>query len=357
MSPLVKSAKTLLGLGYSVLPTKANKAPTISTWKAFQKEPISQSKLEHSFANAGGIGVICGYGDLLCLDFDLAESRNILEDFFEPFLDTAQQWLDDDQYVVSQSKSGGKHIYIRVEGGFKDGNKKLAHLPIVDKNGRSTKKCFIETRGVGGYVVIPPTEGYKYQYGSLEAEIKAVPKETYELLIALAKDFSQVPTELEQKAFKVERPKNRNIPNRLSIIDIFNEKYHPHEILERNSYKLVFRGSKISKYLAPNSRSGNAGVRMFHQQDKTIAYSHHSSDILGDERGHDAFDCFRILEHGSDFDSALKTALEEFRTEGSSSKTITRSPITQKSYRHRLNIRRKKEKLRMWGGIDINYGE
>ena len=322
MSEILCAAQSYWQKGFSIIPVKTNKKPAISNWKQYQTKGLTTEQLGSLFKEAEGIALVCGYKEIVCFDFDAQdldkfehEPYDIVEDFFEPFIDTATQWLNNNQYVIAKSRSGGRHLYICIEGVKHkeiDGNLKLAHIPAISKaNGKETKKAFIETRGFGGYVVCPPTEGYEYLHGDLRAEkLQPIPLEFYHLLIELARNFSQVAQ--EEESFTQERPKERNTPNRLSVIDAFNDKYHPSEFLERHGYKLKFKGPFVNTYLAPDSTSKNAGVRLFHNQEKPMVFSHHANDPLGDGKGHDAFDCFRILEHGSNRDSAIKAASKEF---------------------------------------------
>jgi RecA-family ATPase len=44
-------------------------------------------------------------------------------------------------------------------------------------------------------------------------------------------------------------------------------------------------------------------------------FSHHASDPLADEHAHDAFDVYRILEHGGDMRAAIQEAAKELGIE------------------------------------------
>lgn len=92
-----------------------------------------------------------------------------------------------------------------------------------------------------------------------------------------------------------------------SPIDEFNQLYEVTDILAANHYGKRHGGRK---WLAPNSKSGMAGVVIL--GDGELCFSHHShaSDPLADGNAHDAFDVFAILEHGSNFEAALKDAGE-----------------------------------------------
>ena len=91
--------------------------------------------------------------------------------------------------------------------------------------------------------------------------------------------------------------------------------------LERHGYALVGAGQMNDapsyRFLAPNSESGSPGVVLFQTQRgrwRVVSF-HGESDPLavkdpfsGKPRAHDAFDLFRILDHGGDLRAALVAA-------------------------------------------------
>lgn len=86
-----------------------------------------------------------------------------------------------------------------------------------------------------------------------------------------------------------------------SVQVAFNRQYAVSEILERNGYE---PNRQRTRWTAPNSSTRTAGVVLL--DDKV--FSHHGSDILGDEKPHDAFDVFCILEHSGNRKSAWRAA-------------------------------------------------
>jgi putative DNA primase/helicase len=96
----------------------------------------------------------------------------------------------------------------------------------------------------------------------------------------------------------IRQPRERTGP---SVITAFNDAHDPVAILEASGYQRVAK----RRWKSPNG-SGMAGVVLL---PSGKVFCHHQSDEgLGDGRAHDAFDVFRILEHGGDFRSAVKAA-------------------------------------------------
>ena len=88
----------------------------------------------------------------------------------------------------------------------------------------------------------------------------------------------------------------------MNVITLFNAKHSAEGLLEAHGY--TRRGQR---WMSPTSSSGLAGVTILNGR----VYSHHGSDPLADGHSHDAFDLFRILDHGGDTRAAIKAAAEE----------------------------------------------
>jgi hypothetical protein len=117
-----------------------------------------------------------------------------------------------------------------------------------------------------------------------------------------------------ETATRAIRPRNPN-----SIFAQFNEKYDNPEwmldVLERNGYTRAgtchINGQKAYRLLSPHSTSGNAGIILYLGRDGVWrAYSHHNADEPLSRTGEDAstadaWDLFRIFDHGGDDQQAL----------------------------------------------------
>lgn len=87
-----------------------------------------------------------------------------------------------------------------------------------------------------------------------------------------------------------------------NVIGAFNGRHSVGEILERNGYER--RGPR---WLRPESTTGVAGVVLMPAGDAVISFA---GGELGDERPHDAFDCYCLLEHRGDTRAAVRAAAE-----------------------------------------------
>ena len=87
-----------------------------------------------------------------------------------------------------------------------------------------------------------------------------------------------------------------------SVIAEFNAAHDPVAILESHGY--VRAGKR--RWKSPDGH-GVAGVVLL---PSGKIYCHHSSDALGDEHAHDAFDLYAQFEHGGDQRAAVRAAAE-----------------------------------------------
>lgn len=84
-------------------------------------------------------------------------------------------------------------------------------------------------------------------------------------------------------------------------------------LLTKHGYVLTgtdsLNGDIAFRFKRPGSSSGQAGVRLYQGRDdgRWLVFSHHGADdALADDKPHDAFDVFTILEHGGNRVAALQ---------------------------------------------------
>jgi hypothetical protein len=121
-----------------------------------------------------------------------------------------------------------------------------------------------------------------------------------------------------------------------SVIDAFNSSHGVEELLEQYGY--TRRGRK---FLYEASTSRLPGVVIL---DDGRCYSHHAGDPLADAHSHDAFDVFRILEHGGDMSAAVKAAAALLGIE---------HPSTAKAEAQRTNVSTIERQVRLLRGSDM----
>lgn len=307
---LLEAGLAYLEGGINLIPVNARKAPadpplSYRKWKRYQTEQVTKTILR-KWANSPevhGWAMVCGKisGGLTILDFD------------EPGF--YEKWKAKEgglaQTLPTQQTGSGDGYQVAFRSDLPVRNDKLAYVSADNEEGRLTA---IETRGEGGYAVVAPSycpeakkrgkkhqQPYKVIQGNF-AEIPTISNEQAQFLLDMARSLDEMPKSRKQMQ-AAPLSANRNGDGADSgVIGAFNETYDIAAILERNDYER--RGNR---YLAPASTTGLPGVHIF---ENGRCYSHHANDPLNDSHSHDAFDLFRILEHGGDIKAAVKAAAE-----------------------------------------------
>jgi hypothetical protein len=302
MNP-VSVAQRWLQAGFSVLPVHENKRPDFSllpkgrdgkpSWEPLRTKPYDFAEVGKVFDKAEAVAVITGYGGLYLFDFDTDKKGNALgafnleQDFLMPWLaETEHQGI---KVVHQQTPSGGWHFPVVCPEPL--GNQKLARVP-----GKKEPQTTIETRGVGGYFLV-------YDENLNPATIPNLTQGQFERLLEAAMELDRCEFTEEDKKQALRRRESGKTAHASQKGDVgwFNERYTVKAVLERNGYKRI-----RDKYLSPHSASGNAGVVVFEDPNGLELCVSYHNEILGDGHAHDAFDVFKIVEHGGDFHKAIE---------------------------------------------------
>ena len=169
----------------------ANKRAVLP-WKKYQTQKITPEELAAQMAHPKAIGqaIICGAisGNLEVIDVD--SKYSLVDGFNEFYLNLLPDYLRGKLHIV-KTKSGGLHIYYRCE--VIGSNVKLAQRPTTPEERKANPadkvRVLIETRGEGGYVVAPPTDGYSVMQGNA---IPVISLDERDLLLDAARSLNEV---------------------------------------------------------------------------------------------------------------------------------------------------------------------
>lgn len=132
--------------GFSIIPVREDKIPR-DAWKDKQKTPYTIEEVEK--LNAPRYGLVTGYADVEVIDVDLKVLSTTSEKdaFWKEYLGLLRESIYDfdNKVVICRTENAGYHIIYKSKR--VSGNQKLAVL-------EDHEEALIETRGIGGMVVI-----------------------------------------------------------------------------------------------------------------------------------------------------------------------------------------------------------
>jgi replicative DNA helicase len=291
-------AKENLKAQLSVIPTKEDKLPALSTWKPYQSERLKAEDIDTLFngPNVKGLAIICGAisGNLEVIDVDTKhdttgtlweELRVLIEDNL-PELYT--------KLVIAQTKSGGYHIYYRCS--TIAGNLKLST--------KLNREVLVETRGEGGYVIAPPTPGYKYIQGDTDT-IPTITSKDRDILFSIAKSFN----ELEEKKTVVNTtPSATYSSSGLTPWDDYNQRGDVLALLESKGWRVLNQTGQRINILRPGSTDSKTSGN-YHTGLKLLRVFSSSTEFNPD-KAYSPAQVFSLLECNEDSKLTYRRLLE-----------------------------------------------
>lgn len=302
---LLIAAYEYINKGICVIPTNENKIPC-TEWKKFQDKLITIEEAEEGFElpYAKTLSVVCGKASKNLEVIDIDTKYDLTGKLFDNYL---QDITDNDpvlanSLLIIQTRSGGYHIYYHCE--VIQGNQKLAQRPSTDdevkQNPGDKIKVLIETRGQGGYVVAPPSKGYKKHTGDA---IPTITPEQRDILLELARSYNEV----------VEPPKREYIASNIqkefftTPWDDYNSRGDIIGLLQQHGWVAVKQNSLRTYFRRPGKSKG-ISADYHHQLRLFKSFTTSSEFEVGHAYTH--YGVFKILECGGDSSKAAKKLLD-----------------------------------------------
>jgi hypothetical protein len=291
MATVWPEIEKLIAEGYSLIPVRESgdgahpaKSP-FTGWKKYQTERITAAELWHLMAdryNTTAVAMICGRisGGVEVIDVDNKNKPGIEASLFNT-IQTLFPCLWE-LLRIHKSPSGGYHILYKTDAVA--GNKKLA-------SDAQSKKAFLETRGEGGYVLVPPSMGYTV---FKDQPIPTISTEDRNGLIAICESFNEV--------FKVEeerKPKYDSDYYSVNPWDDFNKRAPEAEtILTAHGWKFHKRIAEFIYFTRP-SGTNNTIHATFMLRTRLYRFFTTNSEFET-ERCYQPSTVFSRLEHAGD---------------------------------------------------------
>lgn len=303
MNDLLDTALKYSALGLSVIAIDALKQ-SVCKWKTFQNIRPDQSQLFEMFRHPAtqGVAVVTGEssGNLEAIDID---SKNYLQGDLIAKLWDEIMGVDTeitDKVVIARSRSGGAHIYYRCAG--IGSNQPLARRPTTDQekllNPKEKVKVLIETRGIGGYIVVPPTPGYQFVQSDF-GKIPVISKKERDVLLQAAQRFNVY------QERKIERiPPKIRPAGWLSPLDDYNIRGDVIQLLQKHGWTVTGQTGNRTFLKRPGETDKRSSGSFNHELNYFSVFS--TSTEFVPKAGYRPYAVYAMLECGGDFSLAYK---------------------------------------------------
>lgn len=310
--------------GLQFIPVMQNKRPIPKNWQnAAQKYDLS---------NVAGVGLVCGELSLNLEAIDIDLKYDLTGKLFERYKRAIND-IDKDllkKLVVQKTRSNGYHFIYRCTK--IEGNLKLANRPITSEEKKYTydetykAKCqegksheeadkiaqkasendkvrvLLETRGLGGFIVCAPSEGYDFVFGDLQS-ISFITESERDTLFSIARQFNQVveePIEVDRK----KAPKTAG----LSSMDDYNQRGDVIGLLEEYGWKVVGKKGSKTLLLRPGQTTSASSGNFDHDKNWFSVFT--TSTEFTPNKAYLPYSVYALLKCKNDFTETARQLYE-----------------------------------------------
>lgn len=282
----------LINKGFSLITADKNKRP-LSSWKDAQTNAVDVETFKSQFLSKGSEGVcglVTGFNDLEVMDVDLKvfstaqEKKEWFAEYISFLKDNIMDF--DDKFVIYKTKNEGYHILYKTKR--VEGNLKVAKL-------KGHSQQVLETRGVGGYVVLYANSYNKRSY----LDIDYISDSDREILFAVSRSYNfiedvivSVPKKEKNTAPSVGLTPWDDYNNKVSVLDIIGNDFDVVRMLKDRAV--------IRRHGAESPHSG------YVYNDSGLMYLFTSGTSFEAEKGYNAFAVYSQLVHNGDFTAASR---------------------------------------------------
>jgi Bifunctional DNA primase/polymerase, N-terminal len=292
--PVLDTALTLVHAGLSVIPIGAHKRPAIASWKGYQTRlPTPEEWTAWCAHRPCGLAIVLGAvsGNAEVIDVD---DLSVLRPFYDLVEAMAPGLVA--RLVVVMTPTGGRHLYYRCAS--IQGNMKLA----VNSN----REVMIETRGEGGYALIPPSPAWCHpdhkEYVLRQGDLAAIPTITADerdILLNCARALTQY---VEPE--RVYAPRQPTATDGTRPGDLFAAKVTWEDILIPHGWRVVGHRGEVTLWCRPGKKGGLSATSGY-CGDHLYVFSS-DAHPFEPERAYSKFTAFALLNCGGDFLKAAR---------------------------------------------------
>ena len=282
----------LINKGFSLITADKNKKP-LNSWKDAQTTATDVDTFKSQFLSKGSEGVcglVTGFNDLEVMDVDLKVFSTAQEkkEWFAEYISFLQDNIMDfdDKFVIYKTKNEGYHILYKTKR--VEGNLKVAKL-------KGHSQQVLETRGIGGYVVLYANSYNKRNY----LDIDYISDSDREILFAVSRSYNfiddvivSVPKKEKNTTPSVGLTPWDDYNNKVSVLDIIGNDFDVVRMLKDRAV--------IRRHGADSAHSG------YVYNDSGLMYLFTSGTSFEAEKGYNAFAVYSQLMHNGDFTAASR---------------------------------------------------
>ena len=321
MADFRERAKQYIKKGYWVIPVSSMKQPAIGNWRELQTRPMTDKEVDKNFKKCHGIALLMGGNPcLFAVDFDLKYALN--PELYKEVKESLPVSILEKAYVQS-TKNKGFHWIFQVPKSRLFGNEKFANRKATryerDRVYREAYKdptiedpikvannfkslVLIESRSgsyerCGGYVLMPPTEGYKFVYGT----INELTEEEYDTLVETLRSFNQV------KGMVKADKQYDNLEWKITPWEDYNDRGDIVDLLKDSGWRVINETHSTIRFKRPGATSGSSAL--FDKERRTFT-CFSTSTSLSVNKGYSPASLFKELECDGDGKLAYQTLIE-----------------------------------------------
>lgn len=291
------------------------KIPMLVEWNDPHRVIDTEEKVRAALAASpsSGIGLVHATSGTATLDVDHVEYTRMAFAEFGIDFDALMAG-----YPRIKSREGKDKILMRLPAGFVPGAGDTKSKVVMRWPDPVTGEMLtvLELRGGANQDVLPPSihpdtqQPYAWVEGRSPWDFESIPAADARLL-TMWQEWPRFGRQLENAC--PWKPKVEDVPPAVlrsttkrngGLIERFNAENDIAQMLDTFGYK---RAGK--RWLAPSSKTKIPGVVMLDGK----VYSHHGSDVLNNGHANDAFDVFMLLEHGGDFNRAVRAVSKQYK--------------------------------------------
>lgn len=299
-----KESQSLYELGFSVVPVKGKETLLSKGYRDKMSVGLNQPQIPSKWhlQNVGevdGVAVLCGkYSDgLICLDFDLKNGDG--EDFYSEFCSMIRDEPYWGRLIHATTPSGGKHIWWKFQGEDRKSEKLARTLG---------KKDLIETRGTGGYALVPPSVGYVWD-GPGWAGLGILGEDETDQILSIARCMD----EYVEPDTPVYTPKEGPTAGPDSPFNRFDAANTGFDILEARGFRMIRDSSTQSHFNRPGAKNRNGVDATWYKDKNEIRIWSTSTGIVQDtDRNYKPYQLLVFTHYAGDFKKAAGDLARKF---------------------------------------------